>query len=692
MKKRISLLLVLLMVLTMIPFGSYAEQNYDKQLKEAIKKTKEIFNIGKEYDKFSSDIRSCDDETYFYLSWEDSKGKLGGINVSITSDGIITSYDKYKPYYEETKPKLPKITKDEGLKIAENFIKEVCPQFASNIKYIENDMPLNIDSTRYNYQFVRIENNVPYYSNTIDISVDNSTGEVINYYTSWDMNLKFLDKKDIKSMEEAQKLYKEKIGLKLIYRINYDDKKPKAYLSYAPLNNSLGIDAKTGEVVEFDRYFYMNDEMGGKDESSKEGLSPDEMEAVSSVSGIMAKEEAEKVGRKYLNIDNKYELEYIGLYSNWRNDSSYIWNMSFTHTIDDKTYYSGISIDAKTGKLNSFYKDGPDSANKKPNYDEKQSLKIAEEYIKKMDPEKADSIEYIEPIAMKDKRPQKQYNFNFIRKEKEAYVLDDGIRVMVDAVEGKVIEYNLNWATNIEFPPQDNIIPLDEAYDILFNNIGMELNYTLEYIYGERTKEKADAILCYVIKPDKPLNIDANTGEILNYLGKPFKKRKVIAYKDIGNSYAKDKINILAQYGIAFESEEFKPKDKITQRDFLYLLCKASSPYYEIEAKGDDELYGYLINLGIIKEEEKAPDKKVTKEEGIKYIIRALKYDKVADISNIYKDLFKDTKNIDPKLKGYVSIAYGLNIVEGSGGYIRPKAELRREDAANMIYNYLFIN
>ena len=97
-----------------------------------------------------------------------------------------------------------------------------------------------------------------------------------------------------------------------------------------------------------------------------------------------------------------------------------------------------------------------------------------------------------------------------------------------------------------------------------------------------------------------------------------------------------------------------------------------------------------MINRGILKEKEKSPEKIVTKEEGIKYIIRALKYDKIADLSNIYKDLFKDTKDINPELKGYVSIAYGLGIVEGNDGKLNPKVELKREDAANMIYNYLF--
>ena len=80
----------------------------------------------------------------------------------------------------------------------------------------------------------------------------------------------------------------------------------------------------------------------------------------------------------------------------------------------------------------------------------------------------------------------------------------------------------------------------------------------------------------------------------------------------------------------------------------------------------------------------------MTKEEAVKYLIRALKYNKIGDLSEIYKDIFKDTKDIDPQLKGYVSIAYGLGIVQGYNGNFNPKAELKREDGANMIYNFLF--
>ena len=94
--------------------------------------------------------------------------------------------------------------------------------------------------------------------------------------------------------------------------------------------------------------------------------------------------------------------------------------------------------------------------------------------------------------------------------------------------------------------------------------------------------------------------------------------------------------------------------------------------------------------MGIIKEEEKDPGKILTKEEGVKYLIRSLNYGKIADLSHIYKDIFTDSKDISPELKGYISIAYGLEIIQGYNGKLNPKAELKREDGASMIYNLLF--
>ena len=694
MKRKIAFLLALTMFLTIIPLNSFA-QNYDKQLKKAIVRSKELFNIGSEYDEFRQEVSTREGQVLFYLNWSDSKGKLGNVNVTITEDGTVTSFSKWKPRYDEQRPQLPKISKEEGLKTAEDFIKKVSPKFADSIKYIDVQEPLNIYSDGYNYYFIRTENGIPYYNNNINIYIDNSTGEVKDYYTYWDMDLVFPDKEDIISLEKAQGLYEEKIGLDLLYKTNYIDKKTKTYLAYGPLNANLGINAKNGEVVPLNDYYGIYEkstDMGGMGSGVRENLSPDEQEAVEGISGLISKEEAEKIARDILELDSEYKLRDANLYSNWRNPNEYNWNMDFVKKIKDNYFYTNISINAKTKKLLSFYKDDPIDPEEKPKYDKEKALEIAKEYIKKVSPDKLDLIEldkgyyWVEPITEQD--PQRIYRFQFNRKIDNAYVEDEGISIMVDGVNGKVREFRIAW-NDIEFPSKDNVIPVEKAYDILFKDIGMELKYIYPDRYEEVIKEKKEAILVYGLKSDKPANIDANTGTLLNYRGEPYKKQTTISYNDIDNSYAKDKIKILAQYGIALPDEEFKPKEKITQRDFLYLLAKASTPYMDIDSS-EENLYNTLINSGIIKENEKAPEKIVTKEEGIKYIIRALKYDKIADLTEIYKDIFKDTKDIDPKLKGYVSIAYGLKIVEGSNGNLNPKAELKREDGANMIYNYLF--
>jgi len=699
MKKRVSAVLAIVMILTLIPIGSFAQQNFDKQLKEAITKSKELFNIGKEYDKFSSDVSSYDGKTAFHLNWSDSKGKLGSINVSVTVDGEILSYSKYKPYYGENRPKLPKVSKDQGLKIAKDFIGKVSSDIAKNMEYVDRDEQLDIYSDSYNYFFTRTVNGIPYSENNINITVDNITGEVRDYYTNWDKDIVFSEAKDVISNEKAQELYKEKIGLKLIYKTSYMETEPRLYLTYASLRNDVGIDAKNGEVVQIGYYgpYYegMDMHMGAKGEENAEDLSPDEQKAVESVSGLISEEEAEKLGRKYLEIDKDYKLESANLYKNWKNKGEYKWYLGFVKNVNGVEKYSNVAINAKSKELISFYRWSDVNSNKEIKYNEKQALDIAKNFIDKTNPEKVNNIEFIEPISNSSRvegDPQKIVYLNFMRIEDGAYVLDDAIRVSVDLTEGKIIEYEIDWY-NGKLPSKDKVISIDEAYDILFDKIGMEVRYTVPSRYDKIDNKKLEAILVYALKKDRPNDIDANTGEILDYQGMPYVKREKISYKDIDKSYAKDKINILTQYGIGFPGDEFKPSEKLTQRDFLFLLAKANNSYLGSDILNNDEkLYSYLMNTGIVKDDEKAPKKIITKEEAIKYIIRALKYDKVADLNSIYKDLFKDTKDINPELKGYVSIAYGLKIVEGNNGYLRPKAELKREDGANLIYNFLFSN
>ena len=691
MKGRLSLLLALVMLITAIPYVSFA-QDYDKDLEEAILKSKELFNIGDEYDKFDYSMTTYDDQTIFYLYWGDSKNAIGSVDVTITSDGMVTNYGKWDANADKERTKLPKVSKEEGLRIAEEFIERVSPQFKDNLKYVESNEPLYIHSNSYRYYFVRTENKIPYYNNSINVYVDNFTGEVINYYVNWDMDLKFADTKGVMSIDEANRLYREKLGLDLIYKPKYQGDSIEYYLVYGPLNSNLNLDAKSGEIVtstSYDYYFGVDETAEAADTAVRQmmNLSPAELEAVESIKGIIKKEEAEKLARDILQLDKDYTANYVRLYKSWNRNDSYYWYLNFEKNTDNEYRSATISINAMTKEVISFNRYEPVPETAKAKYNREESLNIAKKLIEKLAKDKKDLLElneYQDIIRPLELDNQKYYSFQFIRKYENAYVQNNGIYVSVDAVNGRVTSYNLSW-DEVDFPSQDNIITLDKAYDILFGHIGLELKYIR--VYGNE-KESNDAILAYGLNSSKPSDLDAYTGTILDYNGKPYEESNIITYNDIENSYAKDKINILAQFGIALPGEEFKPKDEIIQRDFLYLLAKAVYPYSEVD--DEERLYQLLINMGIIMEEEKAPEAKVTREEAIKYIIKSLYFNKIADIADIFRDIFKDSNDISPELKGYVAIAYGLKIIEGSDGYLYPKRNLKREDAANIIYNYLF--
>ncbi|WP_077368569.1 YcdB/YcdC domain-containing protein [Anaerosalibacter sp. Marseille-P3206] len=690
--RKIALLLAIVMTfLIVLPTVSFGEPEYNKKMEEAIIKSKQLFNIIDEYDTFDSSVSSYDGNTIFYLNWNDSSGKLGGISVSVYSDGTIINYNKYKANYDENYPKLPKISKEEGLNIALKYIEKVNPYIANNLKYSESKEPLNPKSREYNYGFFRIENNVPYIDNSLIVSIDKNSGELLSYNLNWDRNLSFPKKNNIISLEDAKKLYKEKMGLSLVYKTDYTSDTPRMYLVYTTLYGQKGIEANTGELFNYKRYGFLDEynELNTKANGNVD-LSPDERKAVEGISNLLSEEQIENSAREILEIDTAYKLNDLNLYSYWKNKGEYVWTMNFNKEEEENIVFSyDVSLDAKTGELKSFYYQYPEDKKSEIKFDRIKALEIARDYIKKIEPDKVEEIELFENI-LGEKEKDTIYNFNFIRKHNQAYIASDSISVSVDGKSGQVIGYNRDWFKG-EIPDLDNNISLDDAYEILFNEIGMKLEYVEENKLIEGKELSKNIVLAYLISPDKPLNISAETGEILDYNGKPFKVKTIQRYIDIDESYAKEKIEVLAEHGLELPGNRFKPKEKITQSEFLYLLAKTNTPNFNLEdERAIENLYNYLINMKVIEESEKSPDETITKEESIKYIIKMMKYDKIAEATYIYKDIFKDSKEIDENLLGYISVARGLNIVEGNNGYIRPKSELSREDAAIMIYNYLF--
>ncbi|NLY46388.1 MAG: hypothetical protein GX053_10460 [Tissierella sp.] len=418
-------------------------------------------------------------------------------------------------------------------------------------------------------------------------------------------------------------------------------------------------------------------------------ITPEEREEIDKLKGLKSIEEVEKEARDILDLDNSYELRRRNLYSSWENPDEFFYSLSFIKTIDEKEYNTEISINAKTLELMNFNKYRNFNPDAKAAIDKREALELAKEFIEKINPDKIDEIELLEDHLTNDN--EQYYGFNFIRKVDDIYVESDYISVGVDTVNKDISSYSINWYKG-DFPSRDHIISIDKAYDVLFQKVGLELNYTNIYNFENINKEQEREIkLIYSISQHKPSIIDAFTGELLDYSGNIYKDNTIPVYNDIENSYARDKIITLAEYGIGFSSDKFNPKDIINQEDFLYLIWRSMNPYRGLLEQDMDEIYKDLISQKIVKSGEENRERDVTKEEAVKFIIRAMKYEKLAEIPNIYANIFKDGEDIDPNLKGHLTLAYGLKIISGDGTEnIQPKYELKREDAASIIYNYMF--
>lgn len=717
MRKKLSILLTVLLLLAfMLPSGAFAMEN--TELENAITKAKTLLNITNDYDIFSYSINSQGDLKVYSLYWSDTKQELGQINAGIDSLGRLTSYYSYKPYTTAGSSKLPKISKEDALKASDDFIKKVNPSIVNEIKYQESDSPMYVGDTNYYFSYYRVENGVIYSNNNVNVNVDNRTGEVTNYNCNWTDGLSFPDLNGILTRENAQKAFKEKLGLDLIYKLSYENNKQTPYLAYNVLENNKCIDAKTGEVTPLysDIYYGGMGNAKAMDTASaamKEvSLSPEEVNALEIASNFKDEKEAESIARTTLGLDDGYTLNSINLYKVWQSESDYSWNMNFSkgdRTGDISDYLSAsATVDAKTGEVTNFYKYVPSDPDTQEVRNQDQCKELAENFIKSIQPEKFSQVEYT-TLNQPDVRPlsasemPRQYDFTFTRKANGVSFPGNGFTLNVDAVTGIVTSYNYTWYKG-ELPSPNNVITLDQAHNVLFDKIELGLQYIPDYSAASTAASAPMKImpspsgntipvikLVYTLDNSKPVNIDAVTGQLLDSSGKPYIEKAVPEYTDIAGNPAEDAIKTIAKYGIGLPGSQYKPEDLITQRDFLFMLARTMGWYtdYEVSDSFDNNLYSYLKSSGIVKDGERNPSSVVAKQDAAKFIVRALRYDRVADLNKLFSLPFSDSSSISENNYGYVAIAYGLNIISSDGGSFNPFKSITRADTAVYLYNLL---
>ncbi len=691
-------------------------------LTAAINIVKATIQIPSEYSSFNYYFNDTGaySNAFWSMNWSTKDG-TAGIQVNIDADSHITYFSKYN--YKETGTGVAKYQRSELKSTAEDFIRKVAPETNGKLEYLSSDFE-GIYSNNYVYNYQRIENGISMPDNSVRVSVNCITGEVTSISVNWLYDAKIPAKKAKLSNEEAVKLIKKQMKMKLMYRTDYaviydsvkgTDQK-KAFLVYEPTLPYISIDAITGEVY-LTKSEWVNSGYGAttKEEAAADAsgslrgvnsnLTPEEQEKVEELKNIISKEKAISIitGNKALYIEKEL-IQYNANLS--KMNSSYVWNISLNDPREinyekDKDTYRGFAyatVDAVSGKILSFYssiKDHYDEKNQKWDtvkikYSKSESKKILESFLKAqisarfknsaLSDETNDYVAYYK----NDKPVYGGYRYQYNRVNEGIEYPYNSIYGSVDGVTGKIYSYGFYWDEDVTFEAPVGIISAEKAMDYYLVKDGYGLKYEINQInkvsqsktkdgyYSNQTKAEYEVRLVY--RPDvTPSYISPFTGEQLESNGKTYQKIATYTYEDVTDQVKYKNVLLLADMNIGFEGGKFLPEQPITVGELNNLLNKIGYAVYNEST-----------------EKAAADASHITREELAQLFIEKLGLTKMANISGIYKTGFEDESSINTKYFGAVALAKGLGIVKGdTGNKFNPTFKVTRADAVDMIIEYI---
>lgn len=681
MKKLISTLIIISLIISIIPFSVFAEIN--ENLENAILTAKSKIEIPAEYDEFDSYINSNQGEKLYTLTWSSDKDS---INVIINEKGDVTSY-RTRDYNYENEISFPKFSDEEIKNIAKEWLKKVNPSWMEQLpdENIDCDNYIYLTNSSKCVVFERIINGLTFDNNSVSINVNTQTGEVTGMYSIWTYEDEFPDKENTITNYMALKAFKTENPMELLY-INDKDNDNKAILVYEPTNPRYKMNAVTGNEFEEYRYIGYSTNETIEEEASMDKvmasaggatpnpqLSPEEKENIDEYKDFLPEDELKKIAEglenTYIENSNFIDINYheIQYFKDLSIHTAYLYYKNNKENID-----SYVTLDAKTGELLSYFSTINSNEEK---IDESTVNKNAETFIKNYAPNEYSKVK---------ERKKESYSNNFkyyIQYENDIPYYSNTITIKVNRKDGKIESFNKRWNKNIIFEDASDIISITEAENIFESNSKLTLSYALAQDGYDYKTELMYNLTSY------PGYILAKTGEI--YGDNLYEEEKIYP-DDIDNHYAKDIINTLIDYNILIigEDKKFRPDDYITIEEYMNFLSVFNQGYIPYPIDKEFLLLNMsMLNINI---DEELLNNLATRLDGVYYLIKSLDYDKTADINGIYKTGFEDENEISEEKLGYVAISKGLGIINGDeNNYFNPNQNLTRADAAIMIYNYL---
>lgn len=677
-------------------------------LDQAIQIVKEKFQIPAELNEFFSGYNNYNNRETWSLNWNSTSSPGGSFMAQVAVDtGEIINVNAWKSIDpQESGLHMPAITREEGRKIASDLVQSLLGAKFSDLRALadgDDVIPLSMYSPIvYTYSWQRYVNDIPFIGNGVTIQISSEDGQVRSYNLNW-TNAEFLAAKEVIALEKAQAVFENTPMLELQYfqpqlvRPLAVGEKQEVQLVYKLSGKYLNaaIDALTGEPIKFEQNKWLaQDGIGGMGSTGAAyaktaHLTPAEQKEVEDTSKLLTKEEAVAAVAKWVDIPQNLVLRGLNLGKNMPSENR-VWSLDWSaQNSPDKSgdnngpQYMYARVDAVTGEVLGFnisYPYIPKDKEKGLDYDAAQ--KIAEEFLKKIQPDRFAQVKLVDLArdAYAEKFPQTQ-SFNYQRLVNGLAFSNNGLNVAVDTATKRIVSYNLNWSS-LQFPDLNNVISQSAAAQGYLEYRPLALSYVqviengqpgaVRLVYQPQIKRSPDADM-----------IEAKTGKLLDWQGQPVGQApKAYKFTDISDNPHAQEISLLGQAGVFGEfGTEFKPKENVTLGSLIRAMLSAQNGVWYNTNLSDEEVIKNAKDLGWLKEDMTA-NSPVSREILTKIMIRFLNLGRIADLQGVYQVPYADSASLAPSSLGYVALAKGLGILQMADRNLEPAKPVTRDEAA----------
>lgn len=727
MKKLVSLILVLALTCSLAaPAAAVAA---DDRLAAVTAQVKTTLNLNTDaYTEFYGDLDDAPLSPSWYLEWY---GEGSSLSVSATENGKILSYYRYAntaaSASNQFAPTFPAGSREGAKEAALAFLNRVLVDGETVSLDEERGATVSLGATRYRFYGEILINGLSA-GLSFSIAVSCEENEVVSFWRD-DLGGKVMGDVPAStattSAEQAADTLRDTLSMRLEY-VLAEDGGTHAVLRYLPESgDEYYVDAVTGKLVNLSELYRQaaegefgdNGLSGGATNDSaadmetavpEASLSPAEQEGVDKLEGVLDREDLDAKVRSItaLGLDD-YSLATVsytvGREAGEDGITPVTATLRYGKQVGSASWRRTATVDAKTGELISLYSSArlPEEGVRRT-VDLAAAQKAAENFLTSFVPDQFGKTALYNSSDALEGESTISHSFTYAQQEKGYFYTGNSIYVGVDSTDGSISSYQNSFDDSVTFDSPDGIISADAAIDAWLDTYETTLQYVLvpaaidfsqpEYAplvdFGYSYLYKM--VLGYQLEREDYLyGIDAKTGQPAapNWAAED----DSIHYNDLTGHWAKEKIETLAQYGVGYAGDEFRPGKALTQLDLIALLMSTQGYLYQPDEEDSaDYLYERAYSMGLLTKEERDDDALLTRAQTVKLILGAAGYGPIAQLEGIFRTNFSDDAGIPAEYYGYAALAQGLGVVSGApGSKFLPNNGATRAEAAVMLYNLM---